>query len=87
MNPAKPTAPEIAGGGPLLPFPAMHGKNWYQGGGRVVVFVPGDEREQFEALAVLAGYVVEAATWYTVSTIPNATAKLTLSRRASAPGA
>lgn len=84
MSPAKPKAPEIAGGGPLSPFPAMRGKTWYQGGGRLVVFVPGDEREQFEALAVLAGYVVEAATWYTVSTIPHATAKLTLAK--ASPG-
>ena len=85
MNPAKPKAPEIAGGGPLPPFPAMRGKTWYQGGGRLVVFVPGDGREQFEACAVLAGYVVETATWYTVSSVPRATVKLTLAR-ASAGG-
>jgi hypothetical protein len=81
---SKPKPPEIAGGRPLPLFPAMVGKTWYQGGGSIIVFVPGDEREQFEALAALAGYVVEDATWYTVSTIPRATVKLTLAK--ASPG-
>ncbi len=83
MSAAKP--PEIAGGSPLPPFPAMAGKTWYQGAGRLVVFVPGDEREQFEALAVLAGYVVVDATWFTVSSIPRATAKITLAKAGPKP--